>query len=116
MTLQTAALNGAADGVAGLAALMSLHNGDPGATGANEIAGGGYARQAVTWDPATGGIAAVDAVVSFAGTALQAITHVGLWTAAGAAWLGSDVPTGDLAFNAAGALDVTVATITATNP
>lgn len=29
--------------------LISLHSGDPGTTGANEINGGGYTRQTTTW-------------------------------------------------------------------
>jgi hypothetical protein len=114
MALQTEALDAAADGVAGIAALMSLHNGNPGSDGSNEISGGGYTRQAVTWDPSTGGVASADGTVAFEGTPEQEVTHVGLWTDAGADWLGSEVPTGDLAFDANGELNVVAATITAT--
>ena len=35
--------------------VFSLHTGDPGTTGANEVAGGGYARQTTTWSPAASG-------------------------------------------------------------
>jgi hypothetical protein len=31
---------------------VSLHSADPGSTGASELTGGGYARKAVTWNPA----------------------------------------------------------------
>jgi hypothetical protein len=112
MALQTPALNAASDGVAGVADQMSLHTADPTSVGDNEVSGGGYSRQSVTWDPATGAVATADGTVSFSGPSEQAITHVGLWDSSGPTWLGGEVPTGDLAFNAAGELDVTTATIT----
>jgi hypothetical protein len=64
--------------------LISLHTGDPGSTGANEITGAaataaGYAKKAVTWNPATGG--AGDDVATITGTAIQ-----------------FDVPAGDIRF------------------
>ncbi|ALF01402.1 hypothetical protein SEA_LILPHARAOH_25 [Mycobacterium phage LilPharaoh] len=34
-------------------ALISLHSGDPGVTGANEITGGNYARKTTTWGEAS---------------------------------------------------------------
>lgn len=66
-----------ATGYANSAAYVSFHTGDPGTTGANEVAG---TRAPITWTPgATDGIitgTATGAVPN--GTAL---THVGLWTA-----------------------------------
>jgi hypothetical protein len=115
MALQTAALNAAANGIGDIAVQMSLHTADPGGTGTNEVTGGGYARATINFNAASGAVAALPSTVSFTGPAAQAITHVGFWTSGGAAWLGSVVPTGDLAFNASGDLDVTAATITAAN-
>lgn len=117
MALQTAALNAAANGVAGVAAYMSLHTAAAGSGGANEVTGGGYVRKAVTWNAASGAIASASGTpIAFTGPAAQAVAEVGLWTAvSGGTFLGSDVPTGDLAFNAAGELNVTAATITAAN-
>lgn len=60
-------------------AWLSLHDDDPGETGANEIAGGSYGRQAVDFDPAAGGVAANDAAVEFAGMPAVTITDAGLW-------------------------------------
>lgn len=79
---------------------VSLHNGDPGATGANEIAGGGYARQAAVFDAAANGERLLNADVQFAGSAAQAVTHFGVWQ--GATFRGGAALTGDAAFNAAG--------------
>lgn len=82
MTLDEAALNLAADAVAGVALKLALHTGDPGSGAANEVAGGGYSRQDVTWDPASGGIAALSDVVEWD---VPAITPawVTAWNAAG---------------------------------
>ena len=43
----------------------SLHDGFPGATGLNEISGGGYARQAITFAVASGGVRLLSAPVTF---------------------------------------------------
>ncbi|WP_433699105.1 phage tail fiber protein [Nocardiopsis sp. CA-288880] len=74
----------------------SLHTGDPGTTGTSEVSGGDYVRQAVTWQaPADGAITASGELVFLVpGLGSAEVTHVGLWTAAGA-WLGAlpaDVP------------------------
>ncbi|WP_435107787.1 phage tail fiber protein [Nocardiopsis synnemataformans] len=67
----------------------SLHIADPGSTGASEVTGGGYARQPVAWQPpADGAIRATDAIVfDVPSLGSGEITHVGLWSSAGA-WLG----------------------------
>lgn len=81
MPLTDATLQAAGTEVASLISHMSLHNGDPGTTGANEISGGGYARQAVTFNVDADGDLTLAATASFDGTASQAVTHVGLWSA-----------------------------------
>lgn len=66
----------------------SLHTGDPGATGAQEVTGGDYARVAVGWlDPDAGTITG-DGDLTFLVPALGSgsVTHVGLWSAEGE-WL-----------------------------
>lgn len=67
---------------------ISLHTGDPGGTGVNEVSGGSYARVAVNtgdanWSASNPGEAANVAVVTFpAPTAAWGITtHVGSWDA-----------------------------------
>lgn len=60
---------------------ISLHTADPGTTGASEVSGGSYARQAVTWGAASGGTKASTAALAFNVPAGATITHVGGWTA-----------------------------------
>ncbi len=108
MTLTDAALNAGADAIAGVISHVSLHSADPGGTGANELTGGGYARQPVTWGSATGTVVSPTGTLSFSGTASQGVTHVGFWTAlSGGTWRGSAPLTGDTALNAAGEYNVT---------
>lgn len=116
MPLTDAVLNGAADGATALLGFASLHTADPEPAGANEVTGGGYARQAITWDPATGSIAGINATLSFTGPASSACTHLGLWTAlTGGTYRGSSALTGDQAFNASGEYNVTAITVDANN-
>ena len=78
---------------------VSLHDGDPADTGANEVTGGSYARFAMTpatsWEAAGAVVARAirNAVtVSFTGMpAVASITHVGVWTASSAGtFMGGD--------------------------
>lgn len=92
---------------------MSLHNGDPGSTGANEIAGGGYARQVPSFSVDADGDLTLDATVSFTGTASQAVTHVGVW--GGGTFRAGFALAGDAAFSTGGEYNVTAGTITGTS-
>ena len=67
----------------GAANRFSLHTGDPGETGANEVVGGSYARVAGTWAAASAGAASPAAPVDFPGMPAVTVTHFGVWTAAG---------------------------------
>ena len=63
---------------------LSLHSGSPGTTGANEITGGSYARQAITFGTPSGGSQAssgADATQSFAGMPIEAggCPYFGVW-------------------------------------
>jgi len=63
---------------------LSLHDGDPGTTGANEIAGGSYIRQAISMAAAATGAITSDADITFADMPAvggSGVTHVGVWTA-----------------------------------
>lgn len=62
---------------------ISLHTGDPGATGANEATGGSYARQTAGYAAASGGACALAGTVSFTSMPASTITHIGLWDSAG---------------------------------
>src|SRR5690349_14416371 len=87
MSVDTTARNVALDAVTAIAARLALHTGDPGAGAANEASGGGYSRQPIDWDPASGAISAMADTVSFGTIAnpIQAAdyTWVSLWNVAG---------------------------------
>lgn len=60
---------------------ISLHMASPGVTGANEVAGGSYARVATTWSAAAASARAGSAVtLNVPGS--TTITHFGIWSAA----------------------------------
>ena len=67
---------------------LSLHTADPGDTGAGEVAGGAYARQALSFAAAVnpGGTCTTNADVTFPTATLDwgTITHFGVWDAAAA--------------------------------
>jgi hypothetical protein len=61
---------------------ISLHTADPGETGASEVAGGSYARQAITWTAPVAGESENDADLEWANfpdITPDQVTHVGLW-------------------------------------
>lgn len=69
---------------------ISLHTGDPGTTGASEVAGGSYARVRVNqdsttspyWDDAaSAAMVQVGAVTFPEGGGDASVTHFGVWTA-----------------------------------
>lgn len=80
------AMLAAAPCVAGTVYYLSLHSASPGITGANEISGGSYARQAITFaTPASGQqiSGGTDAAQSFAGMPLESsgCPYFGVWSA-----------------------------------
>lgn len=60
---------------------VSLHAGDPGTTGANEVTGGSYVRQQVAFNAAASGQAVNTSSVLFTLMPAAVVTHIGLWTA-----------------------------------
>jgi hypothetical protein len=69
---------------------VSLHTGDPGNDGANEVTGGSYVRKVSTFDAAATKASAAAAALSWTGMPACTVTHVGLWSAesAGDFWWG----------------------------
>lgn len=80
MGFTVTAENAAVTGVKNAGNHISLHTADPGDTGASEVTGGTYAREATTWGTVASSAVTGSAVTSNvpAGTT---ITHWGLWTA-----------------------------------
>jgi hypothetical protein len=60
---------------------VSLHYDVPGAAGANELSGGGYARQPVTWAAAAAGVRDNTAQLAFTVDAGTTAAFTGLWGA-----------------------------------
>lgn len=115
MPLTDAAKNAMLDHLAGLAQLVSLHWAEPGTTGANELAGGSppYARQAITWNPASAANLDNNANPVFDVGAGSTVAFFGLWSADGLTFYGSGSLTPEV-FNGQGTytlddLDVTAA-------
>jgi len=61
---------------------LSLHGGDPGETGANEIAGGSYARQAASFGASAAGQVQNDATIDFTLMPATTVVAFALWDAA----------------------------------
>lgn len=68
--------------VTAVAGFLSLHTADPGTTGANEVTGGSYVRQSITWNAASGGTQTSSNGQTFAGMpAVGGNLWIGLWSA-----------------------------------
>lgn len=77
---------------------LALHTADPGETGTNEVVGGSYARQAVTFNASSGGVATNNGIVAFTGmpsVPSPGVVAFSLWDAASSGncgytgWLGN---------------------------
>lgn len=62
---------------------VSLHTASPSTTGANENANtGSYARQACSWNAASGGTMTNSSSLSFSTAGSVAVTYIGTWSSA----------------------------------
>jgi hypothetical protein len=68
----------------------SLHSGDPGTTGVNELTGGSpaYSRQTVTWAAVGSGQISTNATLTWNVPASTTVYHVGLWNSTGPVFYG----------------------------
>lgn len=93
-------------------AYLSVHTADPSTTGANEAAGGFYARQALTWGSASAGSITANQATFTPNTATYG--WGGYWTApTGGTFLGSFTFSASKSITSGDTLKVT-ATLTAT--
>jgi len=120
MTLDTHALNAAADGITAVASRIAAHTDDPGAadTADNEVSGGSpaYARKAITWASADGGVADANGTLPvFDIPASTTVAWVSLWNTAGDTRYAKKQLAADEVFGAQGTLSVTAASITITS-
>jgi hypothetical protein len=104
---ENAALNGLdGSGSTNVIPDVALHVGDPGTTGANENANAGsYARQACSWNAASGGSKTNSSSLTFSTAGSVAVTHFGTWSSA-------TYGAGNYAIGGALAASVTAASIT----
>jgi hypothetical protein len=84
MPYSNAAKNAMLDHLGSIAGFMSLHNANPGDTGANEISGGApaYARKANTWSAAAAGSMDNSNAPVFDIPAGATVAFVGFWSLA----------------------------------
>lgn len=104
---ENAALNGLAGvGSTNVIPYVSLHTATPGTTGASENANSGsYARQACSWNAASGGSMTNSTALTFSTLGSVAVSYIGTWSSATYAG-------GSYAIGAALGSSVTAATIT----
>lgn len=113
MGLNDTAKNAMLDHLVSLIGYGSLHSADPGAGGANELAGGtpAYARIAAAWAAASGGSVALSGSMQFDVEAGDTVAYVGLWSAiTGGTFYGSDAVTNET-FGGQGTYTVTSGSI-----
>lgn len=115
-TATNQALNGidASGAPTNLIAFVSLHTATTSTTGASEATGGGYARQACTWNAASAGSKTNSSSLTFTTTGAAANTHFGGWSlvTAGVFGIGGALTSSVTAVTitvAAGALTLTAA-------
>ncbi len=125
MALTAAGLNAAANGLKSAATYISLHSGDPGTTGTNELSGGSpaYARKQPTWGTTNNGVVPLSAALQFDIPSGVNVSHFGEWTAAtGGTFLGGEAlrDSNNVAvvenYTSQGLYTLTSATMTVANP
>ncbi len=89
--------------------LLSLHTDTPDGTGSNEVSGGDYAKEAVTWGSFSAGSIPIGSSVEFDVPADTTIDAVGLWD--DTVWLGYVLLDEPEAFAAAGTFTLNTSTV-----
>ncbi len=119
MPLDATALNVAADAIAALGLRIAAHTGDPGGanTAANEVSGGSpaYARKAIAWGAATGGVAAASNTPLFDIPPSTTVSWLSLWNTGGTTRYAKKAMSANESFGSQGTLSVTSGTITITS-
>ena len=82
MALNANGLNAQVSGLTAVASYASLHTAEPNDSGSNEVTGGSYTRESISWAAASNGTAVTDASIIFDVPGSTTITHVGYWSAA----------------------------------
>lgn len=80
-TAENQALDSLSGGTTNVIAYVSLHSADTLTTGASEFSGGGYARQACSWNAASSGSKTNSSSLTFTTSGATAATYFGTWSA-----------------------------------
>ena len=88
MPASDATRNTMLDAVLGSGLTVSLHSADPGLTGASEVAGGSYARKAISYAAAASGEKANSAVLEWTGMPACTVSHIAIWSGGSVIWSG----------------------------
>lgn len=99
----------------GQAVLASLHSANPGTTGTNELTGGSYGRQSVTWGAASNSTIGTNAAMDFSVPGGSTVAWVGLWASGGTTFLGGIQLASSEVFASNGTYTVTSINITMTD-
>lgn len=108
MPYSTSGKNAMLEELKSLATHVSLHTASPGDTGTNEVAGGSYTREAVTWGTVASGAMANTGAIVFDVPASTTITHLGLWSASSAGTFYGYADITDEAFANAGTYTIAI--------
>lgn len=105
--------NNAVTGLTTAAGFTSIHTATPGTTGASEVSGGTYARQATAWGTASGGSIANTGALSFPIPASTSVSFFGTWSlvTAGVYQIGGSLGS-TITFTTAGTLTIAVGALT----
>lgn len=113
--LVDAGKNALLDGFAGAAGYASLHTADPSTGGTDEVSGGAYTREAVTWASAGSASVTTSADVVFDVPGSTTITHLGYWSAsASGTFYGSRALDTSQTYSTAGTYTVSAGNMTET--
>jgi hypothetical protein len=87
-TVANQALDSVTGGTTNCAAYVSLHSADPSTTGGSEMSGGGYARQACSWNAASARSKTNSSTLAFTTTGGTPVTWAGTFSAVTAGTFG----------------------------
>lgn len=108
MPLTPTELNNVVDTEKARLVKISIHTGDPGTTGADEVSGGSYARGTLTFASGAAGGSASANQVTINVPAGGPYTHFGVWDSAGTTFEGGNPLSSSETFGADGQIKVTV--------
>ena len=94
LQMTTAWLNAILDHGGTLITHVSLHDDFPGATGTNELSGGSYARQSITWNSASAGNLDSSNTPTVPTPAASSVAWIGFWNASTAGTFRGYAPAG----------------------